>query len=196
MGRRRKLKKIYPTVKLILRLASVGAIIAGSFVLPGLPRLLKVVNFRYEDLFTEDEWEDFDERRLKEKLKELHRKKEIRIYKTGDKFIVRITKKGKRKFLKYKLDDLKIQRPQSWDGKWRIVAYDVPKERKLARDALRKTLKRLGFFELQKSVYLYPYPCGDAVEFLRELYGIGENVTLLTVGYLENEEVYRDYFDI
>lgn len=196
MGRRRKLKKIYPTVKLILRLASVGAIIARSLVLPGLPQLLKIVNFRYEDLFTEDEWENFDERRLKQKLKELHQKKEIRIYKAGDKFVVRITNKGKRKLLKYKLEELKIQQPRNWDGKWRIVAYDVPKERKSARDTLRKTLKRLGFLELQKSVYLYPYPCSDAIEFLRELYGVGENVTLLTVGYLENEEVYRDYFDI
>lgn len=196
MGRKRKLKKIYPTVKLILRLASIGAIIAGSFVLPGLPRLLKIVDFRYEDLFTEEEWEEFDERRLKQKLKELHQKKEIKIYKTGDKFVVRITNKGKRKFLKYKLEELKIQQPKNWDGKWRIVTYDVPKERKSARDALRKTLKRLGFLELQKSVYLYPYLCSDAIEFLRELYGIGENVTLLTVGYLENEEVYRDYFDI
>lgn len=114
----------------------------------------------------------------------------------GDKFVVRTTNKGKRKFLKYKLEELKIQQPKNWDGKWRIVAYDVPKERKFARDALRKTLKRLGFLRLQKSAYLYPYPCNDAIEFLRELYGIGENVTLLTVGYLENEEAYRDYFDI
>lgn len=186
----------YPTTKVILYLAGIGVFILGTFLFPQLPRLLKGRNLNFEDFFSENEWEKFDKPRLKQKLKILHKQKAIKIYKVGEKFVVQITKKGKRRLLKYKLDDLEIPKPVKWDGKWRIVAYDIPKEKNSARDALRLTLKKLGFFELQKSVYLYPYPCSDAIEFVRELYDIGEHVTLLTIGYLEDEVVYKKYFDL
>lgn len=192
----RQIKKRYPEIKTILYFASIGAILAGSFVFPQLPRLLKGRNWRYEDFLPETTWEEFDQRRLRQRLKELHKRKDIRIYRVQDRFVVKITSKGKKKFLKYKLEELTIPKPDKWDARWRIVAYDVPQEKKAAREALRTTLKRLNFLELQKSVYLYPYPCSDAIEFLREIYGIGENVTLLTVGYLENEEVYKEYFEL
>lgn len=190
------MKRLSPTTKQVLYIAGIGAFILGTLVFPQLPRLLKGRNFNFEDFFSDEEWEKFDKSRLKQKLKILHKQRMIRIYRTGDKFVVAITKKGRRKLLKYSLKDLKIQKPKEWDGKWRIVAYDIPKEKKSAGDMLRRTLKQLEFYELQKSVYLYPYPCSDAVEFIRELYGVGEHVTLLTLGYLEDEIAYKEYFGL
>jgi len=190
--------KLSPTTKQILLLAGVGVFIAGTLVFPGLPKLIKPRNLEkfVDDFLAEEELEKFDEPRLKQKLKRLHMQRMVRVYQAGDKFIVQITKKGQRKLLKYKLDELEIPKPEKWDGKWRIVSYDVPVEKNFARNALRRTLKRLEFLELQKSVYLYPYPCSDAIEFIREIYGIGDNVTLLTVGYLEDEEVYKEHFKL
>lgn len=196
VGRPLKHRKKYPNVKQILKIASIGAILAGSLVFPQLPRLLRGRPIRYEDFLPETEWEDFDERRLKQRLGSLYKQKEIKIYKMGDKFAVQITKKGKRKLLRYKLEEIETPEPKQWDGKWRMVVYDVPEEKKSAREAIRITLKRLGFYELQKSVYLFPHPCHEVIEFLRELYGIGEHVTLFTVGYLENEVAYKEYFDL
>lgn len=189
-------KKTFSTSKVVLKFALAGAFIAGSLVLPGLPRILRGRPLNYEDFFGEDEWEEFDQRRLRQKLKEMHKAKLVRVYQIGDEYVVRITKKGKQQLLRYNLDELVIDKPERWDGKWRIVAYDIPKASSRARDALRTTLKRLGFLQLQKSVYLYPYPCGEAVEFIRQLYNVGEHVVLLTVGYLESEEAYRQYFKI
>lgn len=185
---------------MILLLAGVGVFLAGSLIFPGLPRILAGRKFRYEDIdnfLSEHEWEEFDQSRLKQRLKELHKQKVVRIRQLDeDKFVVQITKKGKRKLLQYRLNEMTIPKPNKWDGKWRIVAYDIPTEKKVARDTLRLTLKRLGLFELQKSVYLYPYPCTEAIEFIRELYEVGEHVTLLTVGYLEDEIAYKEYFSL
>lgn len=190
------MEKKYPSTKQILYLAGIGAFIAGSLIFPNLPKLLGGKRINIESLLFEDEWEGFNEARLRQRLKELHKQKVVRIYEHEGKHIVQITKKGRRRLLQYKLEELEIPKQSSWDNRWRIVAYDIPKEKKRARDALRTTLKRLGFFELQESVYLYPYPCSDAVEFIREIYDVGEHVTLLTVGYLENEEPYKKYFEL
>ena len=193
------MSKLSPTTKQILLIAGAGAFIAGSLVFPGLPKILlgkRLNRFNLDEFLEEDEWEPFDEARLRQKLRVLHKQKVIKIYMVEDKLAVQITKKGNKRLLKYKFEDLKIPKPNKWDEKWRIVAYDIPKELKGARDAIRITLKELGFLELQKSVYLYPYPCKGMIEFLREVYGVGEHVTYLTIGYLEEAEAYKKYFDL
>lgn len=191
--------RISPTTKQVLLIAGAGAFIAGSLVFPGLPKILlgrRLESLGLDNFLNEDEWESFDEARLRQKLRALHNQKVIKIFMVGDKMAVQITKKGRRRLLKYKFEDLKIPKPNNWDKKWRIVAYDIPKEKKGARDAIRSTLKELGFLELQKSVYLFPYPCHEMIEFLREIYGVGEHVTYLTIGYLEEEDAYKRYFDL
>ncbi|TSC89429.1 MAG: phenylacetic acid degradation operon negative regulatory protein [Microgenomates group bacterium Gr01-1014_5] len=194
----RKIKKKYPKAKQILAIAAVGAFIAGSLMAPGLSRLFKKT-LSYDDiasLLGEEEWEEFDERRLRERLKELRKKKYIKIWNDGEKFVLQITQRGRRKLFQHNLADLTIPTPEKWDGRWRIITYDIPKGKDAAREAIRTTLKRLNFHQLQKSVYLYPYPCEEVVMFLRELYDIGENVKILTVGQLEDEEAYKEYFNM
>lgn len=190
------MEKHYPTTKQLLKIAAVGAFIAGSLVLPGFPKVLGNKRIDWESFLFEEEWEEFDESRLRQKLKILASQKIIRIYQDGDKIAVKITKRGRTRLLKYKLDEIEIPKPEKWDRKWRIVAYDIPKEKKRASNALRETLKQLGLYQLQKSVYLYPYPCGKVIDFLRELYGIGDNVSYLTVGFLEDEDLYKKYFKL
>lgn len=41
-----------------------------------------------------------------------------------------------------------------WDGKWRVVIFDIPETNKRIRQALRETLKVLEFWPLQKSVWI------------------------------------------
>ena len=45
----------------------------------------------------------------------------------------------------------------TWDGKWRIVLFDVPESKRPIRDYLRGVLKRLGFKEFQRSMWVWPY---------------------------------------
>ena len=40
-----------------------------------------------------------------------------------------------------------------WDGKWRIVVFDIPEKRRVIRDILRSRLKMWGFSLWQQSVW-------------------------------------------
>lgn len=107
-----------------------------------------------------------------------------------------LTKNGKRRILKYSLDELTIEKPNSWDGRWRLVIYDVPKSKKYLRDVFRGTLKNLGFYQLQESVWLYPFPCEPQVTFLREYYDVGGEVVYVVASELEDDAPYRTYFNL
>jgi phenylacetic acid degradation operon negative regulatory protein len=43
-----------------------------------------------------------------------------------------------------------------WDGRWRLVLFDVPENRRVARDKLRDYLHHRGFGYLQNSVWISP----------------------------------------
>jgi len=92
---------------------------------------------------------------------------------------IRLSGFGKAQRLKKKLDALEIESKKKWDKKWRIVMFDVPESRKTIRDALRRKLKQLGFAEFQKSVFVFPYPCDDAINFVINFFDIAENVYML-----------------
>ena len=42
---------------------------------------------------------------------------------------------------------------KEWDGKYRLVLFDIPEENRAIRDLLRNKLKELGFIGWQKSVF-------------------------------------------
>lgn len=54
----------------------------------------------------------------------------------------------------------------------------------------------MNFHQLQKSVYLTPYKCQKAIEYLREYFNLGEEVLLLEVNKLENEAHLKQYFGL
>lgn len=46
---------------------------------------------------------------------------------------------------------------KTWDGKWRLVFFDVPESKRPIRDYIRGVLKRQGFREFQRSMWIYPH---------------------------------------
>ena len=97
----------------------------------------------------------------------------------GNKEIIHITPLGKSRALRYKLNVLEFPRSKRWDRKWRIILFDIPESKKKIRDALRKKLKEVGCLEFQKSVFVYPFPCNDEVNFIINFYNISECVYYL-----------------
>jgi len=61
------------------------------------------------------------------------------------------------------------------------VAFDIPETKKLGRDALTQKLKRLNFFQLQKSVYICPFECRDEIDFVGEIFHIRNHITYMVV---------------
>lgn len=185
-------KRLAP-VKDVLVLLGKGALLSSVFFAPGITRAMKPL--LKKDKHWQD-WKKFNPAYLRRTIKRLAKQKMVEIKQEGKKQVVKITKGGKMKILKYTLEELNISQKNRWDGKWRIVIYDIPLKQKRLQDLFRQTLKKLKFWQLQQSVYLTPFACEDKIEFLREYYGLGANVKIIKFKELEDEEVYREFFAI
>ena len=73
-----------------------------------------------------------------------------------------LTNKGKKAALFLSIED-KIKKRKKWDKKWRILIFDIPENKRRYRQTVRNVLRDLGFFRLQKSVWVFPY---DVKEYL------------------------------
>lgn len=134
------------------------------------------------------DWKKIERDKLYRAVREFYKERLVD-YREKENEIVEIilTENGRKKALKYKIDELEIKRPVKWDEIWRIVIFDIPEKRKRAREALRLKLRKLGFKELQKSVFIYPYECEDEINFIVEIFGIRPFVRFLRATSITND---------
>lgn len=109
---------------------------------------------------------------------------------------VRITKKGESKLKSFSIDILEIKKPKKWDGKWRVVMFDLPIKYKKVRDSFRFKLKQIGFIQLQKSVWVYPYPCTDELLFIADYYKVEKYIEILIVEEILNDKKLLNIFSL
>lgn len=102
---------------------------------------------------------------------------------------------GIKKVLKESLKKFQIITPAKWDGLWRIIIFDIPDTHKSAREGFRERLRALGFYPLQKSVFIYPYPCERELEFLTFLYDLAGCTRFIETSRLEHDYDLKDYFN-
>ena len=123
-------------------------------------------------------------------LRRLERRKLVQSQKRddGNEYMV-LTQAGEAAFLKEKKRILAIEQPSRWDSLWRILIFDIKEDKKRVRDAMRRHLKRLGFWRLQKSVFVIPYPCRDEMQFLKEFYEAETEICLITASSLGEKEI-------
>lgn len=96
----------------------------------------------------------------------------------------RVTNKGNRLV---KVAERAIQQGAIWDGKWRIVFFDIPETRKAARAWLGYQLAQWNYSPLQKSVFMGKFPLDESImkEIIeRNLYSC---VRIITVGEIDDE---------
>ena len=108
---------------------------------------------------------------------------------------IKILRKGKERVLRFDVDEIQIKK-KKWDGRWRMVSFDVPEECRVARDAFRRALYQMGFYFLQKSVSIIPFPCEDEIDFIASFYGIRDHVLIFYVERFEGEEKLKYHFGI
>src|SRR3989339_49786 len=85
---------------------------------------------------------------------------------------------------------------KDWDGKWRFIVFDVPEKFRTGRDALRWKIKKLGFYELQKSVFIFPYKCEDEINFIIEFFGIRKYVRYGIIDFIDNKAHLKQIFGL
>ncbi len=139
----------------------------------------------------------YSNRQIRSAMQSIKRQKLIEYIVDKDgKTIVKITKKGETKLRAFTIDLIEIKKQKRWDGKWRLVMYDLPIRFKKSREALRWKLKDLDFFQFQKSVWVYPYPCEDEIIFIADFFGVGKYVEILTVENILRDEKLKKYFSL
>ena len=110
-------------------------------------------------------------------------------------FVV-LTKKGEVRFFEVEGEDYELPKPLKWDGKWRIVSFDIKEKRKEVRALLRQTLEAVGFVHLHHSVWVYPHDCEEFISLLKADYHAGVEVLYIVADYIENDGWLRRRFDL
>lgn len=109
---------------------------------------------------------------------------------------VELTPKGELLLIKLSSGTARLKRPSQWDGRWRIVTFDIPERRKRARDHLRLMLTSLGFRKWQSSVWIYPYDCEDVLVLIREDPYLQKEVAYIVAEEIENDHTWRRKFGL
>lgn len=188
-------EKKYAPHKEVLTLVGTGVFIAASLVMPGLPLVLQpFLNKNYEE--KRKAWKRFNIPYLEKTIKRLEQQKMVEIGWEKGLQVVKITQSGKRRIVKYALDELQIKEPKHWNGKWTLVTYDIPEEYETLRKYFRSYLLNWKFYPIEKSVYLHAFPCKEEIEFLREYLTVGKYVNIFNVDEIENDKIFRDYFGV
>lgn len=185
----------YAPVKHILSLIGVAGVVGLSIIAPSAAMIAKP--------FLDDErrrqhnsWKRYNPALLRASIRRLHAQKYVELIEQNGEEVVSLTDAGKRRVLKYSLNELTIEKSERWDGRWRMIIYDVENSKKRLRDVFRAALKSLGFLLLQESVWIYPYPCENQIAFLKEYYGVGSEVLYVVATTLEDDSPYKTYFGL
>lgn len=174
----------------ILRIVGTGVLIPAIFLFPGSAI---VINNFLNDKGIKQKHCNF--RRLLIRAK---KNKLLGIVQRGGDDFLEITRRGKKELLKYDIDELIIKKPRVWDGKWRVIIFDIPEKRGEGRRALSRKLKELGLYPLQKSTFVSPYECENEIDFIREFFDVEKFVILLKASTMGryHDLILKNYFDL
>lgn len=178
--------QLKPNIKFILKLLAAGSIIGISTVFPAFPMIAAPIIGANK----------FNRSVLGQTIKRLEKQKLVEIIYPDGHPLVKITQNGKIRALRYKLSEMQIKKPRRWDGKWRLVIFDIPEKYKRIREIFRYHLKTMGFYQLQKSVWVQAFPCFDEIEFLRQVYQVGFNVSYVIAEKIEDDDFLKSRFEL
>ena len=172
------------TIKAVAALAILGGVIAVTSTAPGLLTAFKRKPLKYVH--------EEKKKRYQKLWRGFHelRKRKVVEYKGEDKdgySVYQISDGGKQYVKKFVLETLNIAAPKKWDRKWRIITFDVPEKKfKNHRRAFQQKLKELGFYQIQKSVWIHPFPCETEIEFLKDIFQIQPFVEIFLTDKITN----------
>jgi hypothetical protein len=171
-------------VDALLKFFAGGVILATGLVAPNAVRLLNSKHFAPKKLTEKDTAE------YKRLVRHMKRLNLINIEKLSDgKTYITLTDAGERRLKKAQIEELTIPTPKEWDGKWRIVSFDIPASMKKQRYEFLHHLHRLGFIRSLQSMWVYPFACAWEVHEIAVACGIDKYVLIITGELTEDRHI-------
>lgn len=85
---------------------------------------------------------------------------------------------------------------QKWDGKWRLVLFDVPESKRPLRDYLRSVLRRVGCYPLMRSLWVHPHKLPLYIQHLLEDPTYRKYAKMMTTSDIDYDEDLRKRFKL
>lgn len=128
-------------------------------------------------------------------MRYLEHREQIQILKKNDDLFIKLTEKGKLTVLMSHIRT-DFDKHKQWDGKWRLIIWDIPESSSKQRDKIRYFFKQLGFYKLQLSVFVTPHPLpGAAVRYLK-ISGLFAFLRFLRVDKIDDDTELKKHFQI
>jgi DNA-binding transcriptional regulator PaaX len=132
-------------------------------------------------------------RQYRDSLRGLEDRGIIRIVEENNQKFIKLTKKGALKVL---LAKAQVKIEKEWDGKWRVLVFDIPENFHFVRDHFRNLLKQNHFIKLQASVFISPYSLNrDAIRYLQNI-GLMKFVRIMKVEEMDNDADLKKIFNL
>ncbi len=135
---------------------------------------------------------------IKRRLKQLAKRKILSIQEKKGQTYVFLKKEGKLELIKHSLKLLFgfNKKNKQWDGHWFIVFFDIPERERRKRDYLRKLLRYFGFYQYQKSVYIFPYDCEREIALVKKIVEGERYIKYIMATKVEEEKKIKRYFGL
>jgi DNA-binding transcriptional regulator PaaX len=133
---------------------------------------------------------------VRRSLRQLERRGLIRATTRSGERTVMLTAAGRTQLAYWQLPARHRRTPRRWDGRWRLVCFDVPDTERTARRVLRQKLCEFGFLQVQKSVYIYPYECNDIVSILQDYFRLRPYLFYATTDHVLNDGRFRRHWSL
>lgn len=187
---KREQKRRVKIKNLLLRSLVATGVISVALVAPKMTRLLEALNRPAKNraqLY----------RRIAQGIARLEQDGLVTVSGEYAKRRVKITEKGIEELERIEFGEYVIPEPAFWDGKWRVLVFDINERRRRVRDQLRRLLQGAGFMRIQDSVWVYPYSCDEFISLVRAHLksGVGEMRSFVAEA-LESDRSLREHFHL
>ena len=74
--------------------------------------------------------------------------------------------------------------------------FDIPEIFKKNRDGFAANLKHIGFVQIQKSAFAFPYPCGEELEVLADFHQVTNFIHIIVADSISNDNKVKKHFSL
>lgn len=136
----------------------------------------------------------FHKSNFNREVKRLQKRGYVALTKTERGWLIKLLPKGRIRAKQIVFENLSLPKTEHWDGKWRLFSFDIPEEYKNARNMIRRKLKLIGCYNIQRSLFTYPYDCKKELEQIAEHYNVSKYTLFAEADYIDLDQELKKFF--